>query len=184
MTRALAPAPADAFTVPDYVEPVEAWRVWRVGRHDGRFVLRSAYSDEPWEPGVPLSATCVKQRTAPRRPWRMGNQQHAAPDITCSCGIYGVRSAAAARWFLERQAVFGRADRVIGRVALWGDVVVSQWGWRASLAYPLELLVPAPRLLQRGLTRRPTRELEEILDALEAYRVPVDVFQPGAALAV
>ena len=30
MTMALAPAQADGLTVPDFVEPVEAWRVARV----------------------------------------------------------------------------------------------------------------------------------------------------------
>ena len=175
------PTPADADTAPDYVEPVEAWRVWRVGLREGRLVLHSAYADAAWEPGVPLGATCAKPHQA-RRPWRRKASPHAAPDLACSCGIYGVRSLAAATWFLESQAVLIPGGRVIGRVALWGDVVVSQWGWRASFAYPLELFVVRPMLLQRGLWR--TRSgVDDILDALEEYRVPVDVFQTDVALA-
>jgi hypothetical protein len=168
-------------TVPDYVEPLEAWRVWRVGMHDGRLALFSAYAHAPWEPGVPLSATCAKPHRSVRRPWRMEASDHHAPDLGCSCGIYGVRSLAAARWFLESHAFASRADHVIGRVALWGDVVVSQWGWRASVAYPLELFVPAATPL--GHWRRSRLELDETLDALETYRVPVDVLQPDAVLA-
>jgi hypothetical protein len=166
---------------PDYVEPLEAWRVWRVGMHEGRLALHSAYANAPWEPGVPLSATCARPHRSVRRPWRMEQSHHHAPDLGCSCGIYGARSFAAARWFLESQSSVRPADRVIGRVALWGDVVVSQWGWRASVAYPLELFVPASMPL--GHWPRSWSELEETLDALEAYRVPVDVLQPDAALA-
>jgi hypothetical protein len=180
MTALRVPTPADASTVPDYVEPVEAWRVWRVGMHEGRLALHSAYADEPWEPGVALGATCAKLHRSVRRPWRMEGSRHAAPDIACSCGIYGVRSLVAARWFLESQSVHGPANGVIGRVALWGDVVVSQWGWRASFAYPLELLVPAPT----GLWRRTAAELGETLHALEEYRVPVDVLKTSLSLAV
>ena len=73
-------ARAVASTVPDYVEPVEAWRVWRVGMHEGRLALHSAYADAPWEPGVPLGATCAKLHRSVRRPWRMEASRHAAPD--------------------------------------------------------------------------------------------------------
>jgi hypothetical protein len=184
MATSLALAQSDNFTVPDFVEPLEAWRVWRVGRREGRVALQSAFADAPWEPGVPLSATCSKRRRSVRRPWRMETSCHVAPHLACSCGIYGVRSLAAARWYLESQAVLGPADRVIGRVALWGDVVVSEWGWRASFAYPIELFVPVPMLMQRGLWRRTRSEVEELVVALESYHVPVDVFEADAALAL
>jgi hypothetical protein len=178
-----SPAPkADFVTVPDFIEPLEAWRVWRVGMRDGRLALQSAYADAPWEPGVPLCATCARRRRSVRRPWRTELLHHVAPDITCSCGIYGVRSFAAARWYLESQAILNPADRVIGRVALWGEVVVGQWGWRASFAYPLELFVPVRMLVQRGSWRRTRLEVDEVVLALESYRVPVDVFQTDAAV--
>lgn len=181
MTTSLAHAEADFVTAPDFVEPVEAWRVWRVGMCEGRLVLQSAYADAPWEPGVPLSATCAKRHRSVRRPWRVEESRHVAPDLGCSCGIYGVRSLTAARWYLESQAVLDPADRVIGRVALWGEVVVSQWGWRASCAYPLELFVPVRMLVSRGLWRYPRLDLDEVVLALENYRVPVDVLHTDAA---
>jgi hypothetical protein len=184
MTLALAPAQADGFAVPDFIEPLEAWRVWRVCTHDGRVALHSAFADAPWEPGVPLAATCVKQHRSLRRPWRMERSRHDAPDMGCTCGIYGVRSLAAARWYLESQATLSPADRVIGRVALWGDVVVSQWGWRASFAYPLELFVPMPMLVQRGLGRRTRLQIDEVALELEKYAVPVDVLHTDVALAI
>jgi hypothetical protein len=168
-------------TAPDFVEPVEAWRVWRVCTLDGRAALHSAFADAPWEPGVPLAATCVKEHRSRLRPWRMERSRHDAPDFGCTCGIYGVRSFAAARWYLESQTAFSPGDRVIGRVALWGDVVVSQGGWRASLAYPLELFVPTA---QRGFGRRARSQIDEVILELERYAVPVDVLHRDLALAI
>lgn len=184
MATSLALAQTDVYAVPDFVEPLEAWRVWRVCEREGRVALLSAFADAPWEPGIPLSATCSKQRRSAWRPWRLETLRHHAPDIGCACGIYGVRSFAAARWYLEGEAALNAADRVIGRVALWGDVVVSQWGWRASLAYPLELFVPVPALGLRGQWRRTRLALDDVVLELERYGVPVDVLHPGAAVAV
>ena len=66
---------------------------------------------------------------------------------------------------------------MIGRVALWGDVVEGPSGWRASHAYPIELV----RSDAGGRAERasPARLLDEILVALEAYEVPVDLVAPS-----
>ncbi len=38
--------------IPDLIEPLEAWRVWRVGMCQGRIVLKSLLSRATvWEPG-------------------------------------------------------------------------------------------------------------------------------------
>jgi len=164
--------------VPDLVEPVEAWRVWRVGMREGGVVLKSLFAGTVWEPAVPLAASCAVGHRPRWRPWRVEVNRHAVPDLDCSCGIYGVRSAAAARWYLDSRTFLYRSERVIGRVALWGEVVESQLGWRAARAYPIELFVPAPAAVQSGLRRR--AYVDEIVVALEAYRVPVDVVAPNA----
>jgi hypothetical protein len=159
--------------IPDFVEPMEAWRVWRVGTQDGHIVLRSLVARTLWGPGVSLDAACAKGRSPWWCPWRLELNDHAAPDFECTCGIYGVRSAAAARWYLDSPAFVSPGERVIGRVALWGDVVESESGWRASRAYPLELWVHAPTTAQGGFRRRAS--VDEIVLALEIYDVPVDV---------
>jgi len=164
-------------SVPDYIEPVEAWRVWRVCIYDSRIVLQSLNADTVWEPTVALSATCAARQRSRRRPWRIEAPGHESPEIECTCGIYGVRSAAVARWYLERRALFYNADRVVGRVALWGDVVESESGWRAERAYPLELFVPAAATLRGGLRR--CADVDEIVLALAAYRVPVEILAIG-----
>jgi hypothetical protein len=55
--------------------------------------------------------------------------------------------------------------RAMGRVALWGDVVECERGWRASHAYPLDLYVCAPAW--------PTTAVDKLVDELERYAVPI-----------
>jgi hypothetical protein len=182
VTTALALSDLDTGPIPDFVEPLEAWRVWRVGMLQGRVVLKSLYVGAVWEPAIPLAATC-SQRHRPRlRPWRLEPSGHAPPEMDCRCGIYGVQSVIAARSYLERPDLLCRGERVIGRVALWGDVVEGELGWRASRAYPIELFVPAPAVVRSGLRRR--AHMDEILRALEEYRVPVDVVEPSVLAAL
>jgi hypothetical protein len=73
--------------------------------------------------------------------------------------------------------------RVIGRVALWGDVVESESGWRASVGYPSQLFVPIPmENARRSLRRRAV--VDEVAVALELYGVPVELVaaEPGESL--
>lgn len=175
---ALALADLDAGPIPDYVEPIEAWRVWRVGMREDRVVLLSLFAGTVWEPGVPLSAECTQGHRPRWRPWRIEPNDHGAPDLDCRCGIYGVSSVAAARAYLESPALLCRDERVIGRVALWGSVVEGQRGWRGEAAYPIELFVPASAVVQSGFRRR--AYVDEIVLGLEAYRVPVDLVAPHA----
>lgn len=160
------------------MEPVEAWRVWRVGMRQGRVVLQSLFAGAIWEPGVPLVADCTGVHRLRWAPWCKRPNEHAAPELGCQCGIYGVESVAAARAYLETPPLLYRDDRVIGRVALWGDVVEGPSGWRSSHAYPIELVVPEPMVAGGGIGRR--AYLEEILSALEGYGVPVDLAAPSA----
>lgn len=160
-------------STPDFIEPVDAWRVWRLGMHQGRIVLKSLFSGTVWEPAVPLTACCTGVQRARWRPWRIRPTDHAAPAIGCRCGIYGVQTVAAARPYIDCAPFPYRDDRVIGRVALWGDVVEGKLGWRASHAYPIELFIRDPATERFGFRRR--AHVEEMLMALEAYRVPVDV---------
>lgn len=178
---ALALAELAANPIPDYVEPLEGWRVWRVVIEDERIVLQSLFAGAVWEPLVPAVAACAGGHRPRWTPWRKKPNEHAAPELDCNCGIYGVKSVAGARTYLEKPALLSRDDRVIGRVALWGTVVEGPLGWRASHAYPLELLLAAPRAAQRGLRQR--ARLDEIMFALEAYKVPVDVVAPSALAA-
>ena len=121
--------------IPDLVEPIEAWRVWRFA--GGR--LQSMYSILPWEPREAFKAHCAMRQVMP---YFAGVQRspdarplHDAPHDPCRCGIYASK--------LETQAVAMRnlETHVLGRVALWGKVIEYDKGYRAEFAYPLELWI-------------------------------------------
>lgn len=69
-------------------------------------------------------------------------QQHLAPDGSCTCGFYAVKS----REYLVTLGQYHRysPDKpiVIGEVALSGKVIVATHGWRAEEAWPVSLRVP------------------------------------------
>src|SRR5829696_380443 len=132
-------AHADAVIVPDYVEPIDAWRVWLV---DYELRLRSVLFDAVWPQEEPLVATCRHRRRSWRPWWREVKVDHGAPADDCGCGIYGADREKATHSY-GRLALPGWAvGRVVGRVALWGDVVECERGWRASHAYPSRLCAP------------------------------------------
>jgi hypothetical protein len=134
-------------SVPDACEPVHAWRTWRVVQTRSGLRLSSVVHDDVWEPRTEFRATCAHRHA------------HEAPDATCDCGIYGVRSeASAARYLLGRNDP-GVVRRVLGVVSLWGAVFEGVDGWRARFAYPYELWLPG--------------EAGEVAAALEEYGVPV-----------
>lgn len=143
---------------PDYVEPLEAWRVWRVVAADGAFLLGSVTKPTLWPVGETFAAECLHVRIW--LPWR---KSHTAPQERCECGIYATT--------LERAIVYASArlprDTVgwaIGRVALWGTVVQCERGYRASCAYPIEIYLPCdPAKVDAHL----------VAAELAPYRVPV-----------
>jgi hypothetical protein len=132
----------------DEVGIAVGWRVWRLGA-DG--LLRSVVYDELWPARRPVRAECRKLEGG-----------HAAPDPRCECGVH------AAKNLVDWAHYLGRPDRVFGRVLLAGAIVEGARGFRASAAYPLELVVPA-LVEDAGAAAR----------ALAVYRVPVEV--PTAA---
>ena len=67
----LALAELDTGPIPDFIEPVEAWRVWRVSMRQGRVVLQSLYAGVIWEPAVPLVASCTGGHRSRWAPWRI-----------------------------------------------------------------------------------------------------------------
>jgi hypothetical protein len=132
--------------LPDLVEPIVGWRVWRV---DARLRLCSTLHDEVWLPGRPMAAACASA--------------HHAPEDSCSCGIYAVPTPHEAQVYLVGRNSPEAVHRVLGQVALWGRVVEYTLGWRGELAYPTRLLIPA------------CSDASEMATALERYRVPVEV---------
>jgi hypothetical protein len=100
---------ADA-AAPDLIEPVAAFRNWRV--IDG--ALTSPYSGTTWDEPV-LCARCLRF------------PDHAAPDPSCDCGVSA---------YHEPQGRFATVDfrGVSGIVTLWGRVEVHADRLRAEFA--------------------------------------------------
>ena len=155
---------------PDYIEPFEGWRVWRVVRVDGTFRLGSIVQHTVWPTETELPARCERLRLFRRR-----RHRHDAPQLSCECGIYAAATLTQLRMYLA-EGLHG-LSRVLGQVALWGTVVECERGFRASHAYPTRLFVPddAGAPWRTGAT--------EIALALCAYGVPVEPLSAPAAQA-
>lgn len=151
-----------AAVAPDYAEAFDAWRTWRVVSDPDGPLLSSLFFDLIWPAGAAVHAQCN------RRSWidRIGRfrQIHAAPGERCECGVYGGRIEQAAAYLWHPRIAPRRAHlHVLGRVRLWGDVVECERGFRASSAYPGELIVPSVPGGRGG----------EVADGLVRYGVPV-----------
>lgn len=158
-------------TIPDYIEPVEGWRVWFV---DSDFLLRSVAFDVVWRPEQPLVATCLRRRRSRRPPWRLVPPQHDAPEERCRCGIYGAAERETALRYIPFALPRCAVARVLGRVALWGDVVECDAGWRASRAYPARLYVPTTAATTRRRNLEYIESPETIALGLAQYGVPIE----------
>ncbi len=140
-------------TAPDFAEPFHGWRVWRVADTPRGLRLWSVLYDEEWDPRFPFAAECRAGASA----------THPAPARNCKCGIYAARSVTSAGRYLLGRDDSIVVDRVIGVVALWGNVFEAVRGWRASRAYPIRIWVP--QSLRAG----------EIVECIETYGVRAEI---------
>ncbi len=156
---------------PDYFEPVIGWRSWAVVRNGADFRLRSIAFTDVWPVREAFVATCYKAVSHfPLRLWRRP-PRHAPVTLDCDCGIHAATDVASAAAYLHLYDDVPQRSichRALGRVALWGTVVEGDLGWRASRAYPQEILLPAT-----GAKRRVG--LEAIIEGLSVYGVPIGV---------
>jgi preprotein translocase subunit YajC len=114
-------------TIPDYISPVVAYRVWR-WKETGLQSLNG----EPWLPGQRLEGRC---RVAPGAR-HLAEPANEVPHRKCTCGIYAAKDS-------EHLRQIGYADGgICGEVYLWGTVVEHKLGWRAQFAYPKSLGLP------------------------------------------
>jgi hypothetical protein len=107
-------------------------------------------------------------------PWPR-RRPHDAPAEDCTCGVYA-GDLPTGLGALDPYARLGWhvRHRVVGEVNLWGRVVECSKGWRGQYAYPSRLIVPARRLHDVPVPR-----LDDIVDALRCYGVPVTVAVAG-----
>jgi hypothetical protein len=179
------------FVVPDLVEPIIGHRSWTVRVHpSGEPRLCSPYRRSIWEPGRPETARCgIGDWSSPLalRPVSHAPRGHDAPAEGCTCGVHA--------WVSEGKMLLDTADTrglraVSGGVALWGEVLRHDKGWRASHAYPHTLHVHAATTddlcfvfsWETGQLRAtPAEELAAMLE--ETYGVPTRVHSGDDLLA-
>jgi hypothetical protein len=138
--------PSDFFAT----EPIIGWRAWRYEITVDGPRLFSVWRPAAWEPGLQIEAQCQGVWVA----------DHEPPGDDCKCGVYAVRSLDQIR-----ELAYERVGTVFGQVALAGEVIEGERGYRAARAWILKLYVP-------HLDWPRTRPLER------TYGVPVGVLNP------
>jgi hypothetical protein len=106
-----------------------------------RLASRNGYE---WSPYYPLEAVCHKKK------------RHDSPHEDCECGIYAFASP-------DHRELDSNAW-VWGEIAMWGDVLICESGYRAEFAYPQTLFMKYDGL---KITQRTRFWIEN------AYGVPV-----------
>lgn len=122
-------------SIPDYCEPLIGYRVWTV-TPDHR--LRALSMGTFWTPYQREEARHASST------W-FSNADPPVDDTACfrsglcaNCGIYALKSMDDAIAMMSD--LLSPFAYVVGRVALWGRVVVHTHGYRAQYAYPQTIL--------------------------------------------
>ena len=121
------------------------WRVWTVQENRDGIRLGSVIHEGIWTPGCPARASCPN------------GDLHVVPGASCNCGFHAAQDPVDAFSYLHGRDEPRTLCRVLGEVSLFGLVIQTERGWRASDAYPLRLYVAD----------------QEIGAALAIYGVPV-----------
>jgi hypothetical protein len=170
--------PAPTPRAPDLIEPIVAFRGWRVV--DGR--LRSVYLPTFWD-ARDMTATCLCTESPDADAPRSAGPGHGVPDRGCTCGIYA---------YYQPDTNFPMVDHqgVAGIVSVWGAIEVHDEGMRAEHAR-----VEALALYSRWTTRQIEAvrgvaaelgvdlvDLDEIEEAARRYGQPIaPALVPGSA---
>lgn len=119
-------------------EAVLGWRAWIVTETAAGLRLGSVLHELTWEIDEPVIAECRRDEDPFAEPLPL----HPVPSTKCNCGFHAARDPADALSYLRGREEAGTVCRILGEVALWGHVVETEAGWRASHAYPGRLYVP------------------------------------------
>jgi hypothetical protein len=143
---------------PDLIEPVVAFRAWRVIGDR----LLSPYIPCRWD-GRVMHAMCYPANRALTfgRGWL--REPHRSPDAACKCGIYGYHRPGA-------QQYFGEWEWVEGIVTVWGRIEAHETGLRAEHAQ-VEALTGRPAIA--AALGVPVVERAELTAAAAGYGVPL-----------
>jgi hypothetical protein len=116
---------------------VTGWRAWTVVETADGLRLGSVLHDLVWPLGGPVLAEC----TLAEDPFATPVPPHPVPGPACNCGLHAARDVADALSYARGRDEPATVCRILGEVTLWGHVLQTEGGWRASHAYPSRLFV-------------------------------------------
>ena len=122
--------------------PVTGWRAWVVTETAEGVRLGSVLHDLVWPHGRALVAACRRDED----PFAPAVGPHPVPGAECNCGFHAARDPVDALSYARGRDAPNTVCRILGEVHLWGHVVETEAGWRASHAYPARLYVPDPAI--------------------------------------
>jgi hypothetical protein len=126
------------------VTMVRGWRAWVVTETAAGPRLGSVLHELTWAAGEPALASCRRHDDPFAQPLPL----HPVPSSVCNCGFHAARDAADALSYLRGRDEAGTICRILGEVDLWGHVIETEAGWRASHAYPARLYVDDDELVR------------------------------------
>ena len=129
-------------TLREVSRTVTGWRAWTVVETPAGLRLGSVLHDLVWPAGRPVLAECRLHED----PFAAAVAPHPVPGAACNCGFHAARDAADALSYARGRDEPGTVCRILGEVSLWGHVLETEGGWRASHAYPAGLYVDDPEL--------------------------------------
>lgn len=142
------------------VEPIVGYRDFKMIQGLYGLALQSR-NGAIWPPRKKMMAMCNGDPFAP----------HDVPDPSCQCGIYAYAKP-------DDSALQRDNSSLWGEIAMWGEVLVCETGYRAEFAYPTALFMRKPAMPGN----RTTRVLEAIRKELEdTYGVPVFILAERAS---
>lgn len=121
---------------------VTGWRAWVVTQTPAGLRLGSVLHDLEWPHGRALVAECRRDED----PFAATVGPHPVPGGECNCGFHAARDPVDALSYARGRDEANTVCRILGEVRLWGHVLETEGGWRASHAYPGRLYVPDPAL--------------------------------------
>jgi hypothetical protein len=140
-------------TLRESSRPVTGWRAWVVTETATGVKLGSVLHDLVWTHDRALVAECRREDD----PFAPALPSHPVPGADCNCGFHAARDPVDALSYARGRDEANTICRVLGEVSLWGHVLETEGGWRASHAYPARLYVAN----------------QSLAAALAAYGVPV-----------
>lgn len=132
--------PHASLPVPDYCEPLVAWRTWQRESSTQDLPRLVSSFNMIWEP--------YQRFEAKHRSLAYEFFPHQQPELCQSspcdawnphhhygCGIYGVKTREQLKGWLNA-SFYLYTETVIGQVYLWGNIIEHERGYRAQYAYP------------------------------------------------